>query len=99
MNGIPVELPRDASFRFVFAEAEHSDAGHEHHGGIGIANCRRFWPRKRRIVSGIFVPIRFERTIQRFAKSRQTPVRSPLHKKRPNFRSNEMIRATRSEMR
>ena len=80
VDGVDIELARDASLGLVFAEAEHADAGHQHHCRIRMPHGRRIWQRMLLVVLGVFAAICVQRCFRRSLNLRRIAGRIPVHK-------------------
>src|SRR5712675_224013 len=98
MNCICIKFAGNARFRFVLAEAEHANAGHQDNGGVRIPHLRRVGLGKRRVVSSVLFSVLPERRVNRLAQSWQVGCWMPRNEKRSDFSADEMVRTTGSEM-
>ena len=99
VDGIDIEFAGDPRFGLVLAEAEHPDAGDQHHGGAGIAHRRIARLSVLLVVDGIFLAVLRESVVNRLAQSRQILCRVPVHVEGPDLGTNKVIGAACSQER
>ena len=99
VNGVGVELAGDAGLGLVLAEAEHAQAGDEHDGGAGVAQCGRVGRGELVIVGAVLLAVFGERVCRSALEGVETGVGCPGHEERTNLGADEVVGATGAEER